>query len=309
MGNFDSNYIIYIRESDGRRVMFSAGELRDRLTSCLDGDTETADDMTLAVEYSLLNRQSDNNESVYDRGEIDSAVVKLLEETGFTWAAERYRAAAAVSGDEISTTHVEIYNLIYRHLGCPEYRLGQLTDKVVEAARKLDIERGSIHLYLELARHYLKLDVSGGMPDITELPKVDSSKFSSLEEYLSSGAAALYRAGVFSVEGMTSIFPCVRFHVYMTKFSEFYNVEYPVTELLVNPQASEVGDAIEESRRKLQTDGNGRLPCTLAIHDLQRFIRDGFDCRDESMLNALAVEFAEIFAGNTGKNLFKLDFD
>ncbi|MBO5900208.1 MAG: hypothetical protein J6Q80_05680 [Lentisphaeria bacterium] len=309
MGNFDSNYIIYIRESDGRRTMFSAGELRDRLTECLEGDGTTADDITLAVEYSLLNRQSDNNESLYDRGEIDAAVVKLLEETGFTWAAERYRASGEVEENDITTSHTAIYGLLYRHLGCPENKLMQLTEYVVAAARKLEISRGSMHLYLELARHYLKNMTPEDMPDIGELPRVDDRKIEQLGSLLSGRSAELYRSGVFSIEGMTAIFPCVRFHVSMEKFSSFYAVEYPVTELVVEPQAGEVGSAIEECRLKLQMEGNGRLPCTLTVHDLQRFVRDGFDCTDEIQLNEIALELAEIFSGSTGKNLFKLDFD
>ena len=90
MGSFGNDFIIYIREQDGFNSMFSAGELRARLYRCLsaayvENPEDAADDITLAVEYSLLNRQQ--NGGIIDRGELDAAVTRLLEETGFSEAA------------------------------------------------------------------------------------------------------------------------------------------------------------------------------------------------------------------------------
>ena len=77
MNSFNSDSIIYIRGEDGSRTMFSAGELRERLSGSL--GAETAEDIALAVEYSLLNRQNRSTELLFDRGELDEAVIRLLE--------------------------------------------------------------------------------------------------------------------------------------------------------------------------------------------------------------------------------------
>ena len=115
MGSFDSDYIIYIREQDGSRTMFSAGELRDRLYHCI-GDSSTADDITLAVEYSLLNRGDRSGDLVFDRGEIDAAVVRLLEDTGFPEAAAEYRNGVYFEEEEVSTGSAELLTILRRPL-------------------------------------------------------------------------------------------------------------------------------------------------------------------------------------------------
>ena len=311
MGSFNSDYIIYIREQAGSRTMFSAGELRDRLLHCI-GDEQTADDITLAVEYSLLNRSDREHDFVFDRGEIDAAVVRLLEETGFPESAAEYRSGVYFEDEELTADGSEILKLLRSHLGCPEQTLVQVCADVCRTVERIGITSASPHLYLELGRYFTKHRKTEALPELPPHRDFDASELEKLPQKLSAENRRLLETGVFETEFVTAIFPCVKFHVYMEQFSKFYEVSCPVTELLVYPAASEVSSALEECRIKLQ-EGDGtkemKLPCTLVIHELRRFVRDAFECSDNAALDAMSGELGEVFAGSLGRNLFKLDFD
>ena len=307
MGSFSTEYIIYIREQDGSRTMFSAGELRDRLFLCL-GDSQISDDITLALEYSLLNRQDRGNDLVFDRGEIDAAVVRLLEETGFPDAALDYRSGSDFEDESMPADSEQLTAFLSRHLSCSANRFEAVRDDVLSAARKIGITEASPHLYLELARYFSKRIDEEDIPVLEELPKVHHERLETLLQELDEPAASLVKKAVVSIECITAIFSCVRFHVSMREFSNFYDVTYPVTELLVWPAAEEVGSALEECRIRL-VDGGEQLPCTLVIHELRQFVRDAFGCSEEQAVEQLCKEIGEAFVFSMGKNLFKLDFD
>ena len=311
MGSFNSDYIIYIREQDGTRTMFSAGELRDRLLHCL-GDNQISDDITLAVEYSLLNRSERRNDLVFDRGEIDAAVVRLLEDTGFPEAASMYRLGVYFEDEELPADGIELLKLLRSHLGCSDNMLGQVCTDVCDAARKLGISSASPHLYLELGRYFSKHRKNEPLPVLPELREFDARELEKLPHELSAESKILMDSGVFSIECVTAIFSCLKFHVMMESFSKEYEISSPVTELQVYPAASAVSSALEECRKKIlqfHEAQDSELPCTLVIHDLRRFVRDAFECSDDIALDGLSKELGDVFSSCLGENLFKLDFD
>ena len=309
MGSFNTEYIIYIREQDGSRSMFSAGELRDKLLRCL-GDSSTADDITLALEYSLLNRRDRGEELVFDRGEIDAAVVRLLEDTGFPDAAEQYRKGGDFEEESMPPESGSVTAFLSRHLSCTGNKFNAVIDDVISAARKIGIDEASPHLYLDRARYFSKRIGDSDVPVLSELPKLSAERIPALPHELEKSSAKLLAAQVISVECVTAIFSCVRFHINMREFSSYYDVSYPVTELLVYPAAGNVSSALEECRSKL-VDGidSEKLPCTLVIHELRQFVRDAFDCREEPAVEQLCQEMGEHFSSCMGNSLFKLDFD
>lgn len=309
MGSFSTEYIIYIREQDGTRTMFSAGELRDRLLGCI-GDSGTADDITLALEYSLLNRYDRGTELIFDRGEMDAAVVRLLEDTGFPEAAELYRNGSQAAEELLKSESHCVAPFLSRHLSCSGAKFAAVCNEVLGAVRKIGISEASPYLYLELARYFSRQignsDVR--MPD--ELPKLSSEMLSELYSKLTPETEKLQRSNVIRVECVAAIFSCVRFHVSMRRFSEYYDVSSPVTELLVCPAAEEVSAALEECRINIPVEGNAeKLPCTLMIHELRQFVREAFCCDEEQTVEQISRELGETFASRLENNLFKLDFD
>ena len=311
MGSFGSDFIIYIREQDGLNSMFSAGDLRAKLFRCLsysgvEHPEDSSDDIALAVEYSLINRQ----QGIIDRGELDAAVIRLLEETGFPEAAVHYRNDGGFEEELLPATESAVSELLERRISFTDSELKAICSDVVLAAQKLDISEASPHLYLELARHFSRRSADLERNSLQELPLLDSEKLEKLPENVSGPTLKLMETRVISVEGLTAIFPCVRFHVSMQEFCRFFDVTSPVTELLVYPSVNQVASAIEECRTKLSS-GNQEgtnLPCTLNIHDLRQFVREAFECSSELAIESLATELANLFiSGNT--EFFKLDFD
>ena len=89
-----SEHAINILEHDGSRTPFDPVGLRDLLIRCfLDaGQRENcyfSEDIALAVEYAFAH--STRPELLFGRPELDEAVVRILEDTGFAVVAELYR--------------------------------------------------------------------------------------------------------------------------------------------------------------------------------------------------------------------------
>ena len=311
MGSFGSDFIIYIREQDGLNSMFAAGDLRAKLFRCLsysgvEHPEDSADDIALAVEYSLINRQ----QGIIDRGELDAAVIRLLEETGFPEAAVHYRNDGGFEEELLPATESAVSELFRRRISFTDSELKTVCADVIQAAQKLDISEASPHLFLELARHFSRRSADTERKALQELPLLDTEKLEKLPENVSGSTLKLMETRVISIEGLTAIFPCVRFHVSMQEFCRFFDVTSPVTELLVYPSVNQVASALEECRTKLSNGSkeNTDLPCTLTIHDLRQFVREAFECSSELAIESLSSELANLFiSGNT--DFFKLDFD
>ena len=90
--------IIYIQDHEGERVRFDPVELQTRLINCfltagLRESSYMAEDIALAVEYTLLN--SNRPDAVFGQGELAAAVIRMLEETGFPEVAALFQIGRA----------------------------------------------------------------------------------------------------------------------------------------------------------------------------------------------------------------------
>ena len=135
--------LIQIQEFDGSRVPFDAVELQTRLIHCflaagLRDSSYMAEDIALAVEYTLLN--SNRPEPVFGRGELGSAVVRMLEETGFPEVAALFRRNGSERLVTVSTRPESVSGLLAKFLACPPERFERIVRQVCEAARLLRFE-------------------------------------------------------------------------------------------------------------------------------------------------------------------------
>ena len=83
-----------IQNFDGTREPFDATALQTRLIGCFlaagrSDSSFMAEDIALAVEYTLSHVE--RPEPVFGRGEIDAAVIRLLEEAGLPDVAKIFR--------------------------------------------------------------------------------------------------------------------------------------------------------------------------------------------------------------------------
>ena len=149
---------IFLKDSDGGISPFDPENLLTRLTGAFqsagqNSESYVADDIVLALEYTL--RRAPRPELVFSAGEIDAAVIRLLESAGFPEAARCFRNSG--NGEQLiqlSTTRQTLRDFLSAHLGCSVERLEKIAEKCSEALQTLDIECASLHLILELARHY-----------------------------------------------------------------------------------------------------------------------------------------------------------
>ena len=104
-------------------------------------DILLAEDITLAVEYAL--EQDSREDKVFAVSEINSTVIKILEDSGFPEAAESYRRGNPSTEITLNAETATVAGLIHRHLGLNGKSLDTLVARVMQAAAKLDISVAS----------------------------------------------------------------------------------------------------------------------------------------------------------------------
>ena len=150
--------IIYIQDPDGGRAPFDPLTLQTRLINCfltagLRENSYMAEDIALAVEYTLLN--SNRPELVFGQGELAAAVIRMLEETGFPEVAALYRRTSGERRVAIDSDPDSVAGLLRKFLACSdEAFFDRIAGEVSHAAKTLGITEADPHLSLELARHY-----------------------------------------------------------------------------------------------------------------------------------------------------------
>ena len=148
---------IFLKDSDGGITPFDPENLLTRLAGAFQSagqadECYVADDIVLALEYTL--RRAPRPELVFSEGEIDAAVIRILESSGFPEAAQAFRSGSREQLLQLSTTGAALQEFLSAHLGCSQERLVKISEKCSAALQQLNIEAASLHLILELARHY-----------------------------------------------------------------------------------------------------------------------------------------------------------
>ena len=273
---------ILIQEFDGSRTVFDPVGLQTRLINCflaagLRESSYMAEDIALAVEYTLLN--SPRPDSVFGRGELGAAVVRMLEETGFPDVAALFR----------------------RNGGETTERFQRVVDQVCNATRQLNIRSASPHLLLELARYYERLAESEQPPaEVMEAAAAHTVSQSEITALLPPEVRELVDAGVIRVNGISTLFPCIRFFFIMNRFAEKFALTAPVTELEIGPLLYRMSAMLEKARAAIEASLKTPepLPLYLAVPDMLDFIvvylggeRSRSEKLGRELARALAAEF------------------
>lgn len=272
--------LIQIQEFDGSQVPFDAVELQTKLIHCflaagLRDSSYMAEDIALAVEYTLLN--SNRPEPVFGRGELGAAVVRMLEETGFPEVAALFRKNGGERLVTIDTGRESVAGLLAKFLACPPERFERIVGKVCDAAKLLRFDAASPHLLLELARHYEQLAAEEPIPTETpETPPAPAATQSELYHILPEAAQELVNDGILRINGITPIFSRISFFFMMKPFAEKFHLTPPVTELEVEPLLYRMGEILETARCAIERHlaVSESLPLYLAVPDMLDFIVD-----------------------------------
>ncbi len=304
---------IFLRDGDNGTVPFDPETLQTRIAVAFESaglpeESFIAGDIVLALEYTL--RRAVRTELIFSAGEIDAAVIRILESAGFAPVAAVYRNSAA--GEqlvELSTTAEILQQFLSSHLGCSPERLEKIARKCAEALKTLQIETASLHLILELARHYERETAEADLRN-HPVPAIKNSVLTRQEiaGLLPDPAAELLKYGVLQIDPVSPIFPGIRFFFSMEKFSGMYNLSVPATELEIYPALYDVAGILESARAAIES----KLalpeppPCLMTIPDMFDFLHRVMGC---SKPDTMAVELAGILTSGFKSELYQLSFD
>lgn len=305
--------IIYIQDPDGGRTPFDPLTLQTRLINCfltagLRENSYMAEDIALAVEYTLLN--SNRPELVFGQGELAAAVVRMLEETGFPEVAALYRRTSGERRVAIDSDPASVAGLLRKFLACSdEAFFDRIAGEVTHAARTLGITEADPHLYLELARHYERrfaLEGIAGDP-VARLRGRTAATREELSAVLPAEARALVTQGILRVNEINEIFSRIRFFFMMRPFAQKFNLSPPVTEMEIEPLLFQMSRTLEQARAAIENAIQlpEPLPVQLSIPDMSQFITEFFGVEQEKS-RRLADELAETLCFEFKNGIYKL---
>ena len=303
---------ITILERDGHSTPFSVIALQTRLIGAFlaSGRRDVsylAEEIALATEYALT--KLPRPEPVFARGEVDAAVIRLLEETNLPEVARAFRKGGAVETTaRIAADANTLHELLRRFFcGSDDARFARLIEIVLDAAKKLDLTDASPHLWLELARHYDALLEPEPEDDTAAPAALVTLTRDELRELMPETALAWNNAGILRINGVTSLFPCIHFFFMMNDFARYHHLAAPVTELEVEPLLYRVGSVLEEIRSRVEKRlaTATTLPCLLDIPDMFDFITD-YAGGERIGSESLAAELAGVIKSGLSCDLYKL---
>ena len=306
-------FVITIVEPDGSRHPFDAAELEERLRCAFvaagaGGESARAADLALAVEYAL--HKLPRPEALFARAEVEGAVIRLLEESGFPEVARACRVGGAGGGAAESQLLVDaerdtVAELLRRHLCVSPLLFDAVLDEVLEAARRLEFRSAPPRLWLELGRFYaLRSEEESAVRNpLPPLPSVAPRSAAELAAHLPERAARLRRAGILKLDALTPLFPCFHFTFLLAPFAAAIGAEAPYTELELLPELYRVGQDLAAARNELQrfVAAPEALPCLLSLPDLFDFAARGADGSELFVLS-----LSEALAGAFDPPLYKI---
>ena len=305
---------LFLRDSDGGVTPFDARELQTRLIRAflatgLREESYLAEELALALEYTLL--QSPRPEPVFDKSEVDTALIRLLEGAGFPEVAAAFRKTGAEQTVRISAAGEALERLVTAHLGCSTERAVRIAGIVAESLAKLNIREASPHLLLELARHFerdlAETDLPEAAPVPASAPRIALSR-EEISALLPPAPRELAESGVLRISGMTTLFPSIRFFFFMQNFARFHKLSRPVTELALLPRLYTAGTALEEARTAIvrALDAAAAPVCCLTLPDATAFLRTWADSRPDPKL---AETLADALTAGIKCELHRLTID
>jgi len=304
--------VIYIQGHEGERVQFDPVELQTRLINCfltagLRENSYLAEDIALAVEYTLLN--SGRSEPVFGQGELAAAVIRMLEETGFPEVATLFRQNGGDRYVAIDATPEAMGKFLRKFLACSETIFDRVVHEVSHAVETLGIAEADPHLYLELARHYERKFAIEGIAgsSVTRLRGRASATRDEVAAILPPEVRELIAEGVLRVGEVNAIFSRIRFFFMIKPFARKFNLVPPVTEMEVEPLLFRMSRILELGRAAVEEalQPPEPLPVQLTIPDMSGFVSDYFGA-ERGKSRKLTEELARTLSFELKDGVYKL---
>ena len=304
--------IIYIQNHEGERVQFDPVELQTRLINCfltagLRENSYLAEDIALAVEYTLLN--CGRHEPVFGQGELAAAVIRMLEETGFPEVAALFRQNGGDRRVAIDATPEAVAKFLGKFLACSETIFDRVVREVSRSVEVLGISEADPHLYLELARHYERKFAIEGVSGnaVTRLQGRTSATREEVAAVLPPEVRALSAEGILRVGEVNPIFSRIRFFFMMKPFAQKFHLVPPVTEMEVEPLLFQMSRTLELARAAVDDALRPPepLPVQLTLPDMSAFVSEYFGAEREKS-RKLTDELARTLSFELKDGVYKL---
>lgn len=237
---------------NGTTKVFEPEEVQAKLVKSLIAsgirDTWIAEDISLAVEYSLGELGS---AKVFTVPEIDSFVVKVLREIGMNDVADHYGTTQHTGLKTIALSKEKISDTVQRYLGLEGSELATTSEKVLKACSTLGLKEVLPSLILELAKHYHHKDFEEAakliaMPVSSSADEIWCLMAEQIIATLSEDTTEMIDAGILSVSGISRLFPSIRIDVNFAEFAAAFALNPPVTELAMLPYLDKLALALDE---------------------------------------------------------------
>lgn len=259
---------VNILYADGTSAAFDPEELRQRLENSFSAsgrmEVWIADEIVLAVEYALRNREEAGNDlagPVVHAADIDECVIRVLEDAGFPETAKHFRENPVTSGDfgKLSPDRVEQY--LAEKLQLTGLAGSALAEKIRNAMAAIGAAQCSPHLILELARHFRDSAASAH-----RLPPPPAAKPGPAAAPVSAPAEKLLQ-----IRRTDRIFPSIRAEIDLGRLLEKCTLIPPLTELSLIPILQPVAGRLDAECRKLRCGGAEKYPLVLTLRGFSDF--------------------------------------
>ncbi len=240
MIQLSSSAVIVVCE-DGTRRSFEFDELQSRLyKSCLScgiNDSTLAEDITLSVEYVL--KKISSGEQVFAISEINSFVVRMLEDAGHPEIARNFIRQNKIQKIDIKPDLSLVSGIVCKHLAVEGEELESIVRNVLSSCDMLKIDKSSPSLIIELARYYRGKNFEFKTSEFN-MPLIKSGspwcvKTDEIIFSLSPDARVLASANILSVKNVSRLFPAVKIDLSLSGAARFYALDKPLTELALLP--------------------------------------------------------------------------
>jgi len=305
-----SSSVVIVMANDGTKRRFEPEELQARLIrSCLDSgikDYWLAEDLTNAVENALVFQS--NSGIIFSESEINSFLIKILEDAGYPNVAENFRGKSKIISENITLSDDVVKKLFNTQFGIKDEDLTRLSEKVLNACDSLAVSSAPPSLLLELARYYRKSDIS--VPKLKRLNYMNVAAtpwilpFHEILPLLSVDTQKLIKLGLIDVAGISRLFPSIKINLKLEVLAEYYNLQPLITELVLFPCFDIVIESINEVITRInrhfalmEDESIGKtLPVYLRFSDIYGFSKKYLGVRmpvGEKFCKDIAVMMAE----------------
>lgn len=290
---------IHILYPDGSSAVFDSSELRTRLAQSLaeanQDDLSVAEDIALAVEFSLRSALRESGIRNIPASELDRAVAKSLEDAGFVLASEKFLSSSvSVSGATCKLEKNDLALFLAVSLNLEESDCAALSSKVQKALALLGFEKCSPRLALELAAEYrdraAEKAVKARQMQILREKKMEMPEAAEVIRSIGEGFTALFENGALKLLDNSALFPSVRLEITLEKLLDLLpgdgtklpeekrkNMQGMLTELTLAPVLGYCAEGIdllyEETMRR--TSGK-KLPLVINFQDMIPFTEKYF---------------------------------